>query len=116
MSLQALNKSPEERLPESRVQFYVAEIVLALSYLHQMGLMYRDLKVRRFCVLVVVAVACGGQCVGGVSFWLRGVRLACAVVSPLKHVHHCPSAERRRVVGCTSILQIDSLFLLLFPL
>jgi serine/threonine protein kinase len=44
---QALNKSPEERLPESRVQFYVAEIVLALSYLHQMGLMYRDLKVSR---------------------------------------------------------------------
>jgi serine/threonine protein kinase len=74
---QALNKSPEERLPESRVQFYVAEIVLALSYLHQMGLMYRDLKVRRCCVLVVVVVACGGQCVGGVSFWLRVPRFLC---------------------------------------
>lgn len=40
----ALNKSPDERLNEDRVRFYVAEIVLALSYLHQMGLMYRDLK------------------------------------------------------------------------
>lgn len=40
----ALNRSPEERLSEDRVQFYVAEMVLALSYLHQMGLMYRDLK------------------------------------------------------------------------
>lgn len=40
----ALNKAPEERLTEERVKFYVAEIVLALSYLHQMGLMYRDLK------------------------------------------------------------------------
>lgn len=40
----ALNKAPEERLNEDRVRFYVAEIVLALSYLHQMGLMYRDLK------------------------------------------------------------------------
>jgi hypothetical protein len=40
----ALNKSPEERLSEERVQFYVAEIVCALAYLHQMGLMYRDLK------------------------------------------------------------------------
>lgn len=40
----ALNKSPDERLNEERVRFYVAEIVLALSYLHQMGLMYRDLK------------------------------------------------------------------------
>mmetsp|Transcript_23941 Transcript_23941/g.39982 ORF Transcript_23941/g.39982 Transcript_23941/m.39982 type:complete len:673 (+) Transcript_23941:161-2179(+) len=40
----ALNRSPEERLSEERVRFYVAEMVLALSYLHQMGLMYRDLK------------------------------------------------------------------------
>jgi len=40
----ALNKSAEERLDEERVRFYVAEIVLALSYLHQRGLMYRDLK------------------------------------------------------------------------
>jgi serine/threonine protein kinase len=40
----ALNKSAEERLSEDRVRFYIAEMVLALSYLHQMGLMYRDLK------------------------------------------------------------------------
>lgn len=40
----ALNKSPDERLTEERVRFYVAEITLALAYLHQMGLMYRDLK------------------------------------------------------------------------
>jgi protein-serine/threonine kinase len=40
----ALNRAAEERLSEERVRFYVAEIVLALSYLHQMGLMYRDLK------------------------------------------------------------------------
>jgi serine/threonine protein kinase len=40
----ALNKSPDEKLSEDRTRFYVAEIVLALSYLHQLGLMYRDLK------------------------------------------------------------------------
>lgn len=40
----ALVRSPEERLCEDRVRFYAAEIVLAISYLHQMGLMYRDLK------------------------------------------------------------------------
>jgi len=40
----AINSSPEERLSEERVQFYVAEIVLALAHLHAMGLMYRDLK------------------------------------------------------------------------
>ena len=28
----------------ARVKFYSAEIVLALAHLHQMGLMYRDLK------------------------------------------------------------------------
>jgi serine/threonine protein kinase len=32
------------RMDEERVRFYTAEIVLALSYLHQMGLIYRDLK------------------------------------------------------------------------
>lgn len=40
----ALRKAPDERLPEDRVRFYAAEIVLALTHLHQMGLMYRDLK------------------------------------------------------------------------
>lgn len=41
---EALNRSPNESLNEQRVQFYAAEIVLALIHLHQMGLMYRDLK------------------------------------------------------------------------
>jgi len=40
----ALLNSPDEKLSEDRVQFYTAEIVLALAHLHQMGLMYRDLK------------------------------------------------------------------------
>jgi serine/threonine protein kinase len=40
----ALNNSPHFRLAESRAQFYTAEIVLALAYLHEIGLMYRDLK------------------------------------------------------------------------
>lgn len=36
--------APNMRLPEDRVRFYTAEIVLALAYLHQRGLIYRDLK------------------------------------------------------------------------
>jgi len=41
---QALNNAPQNRLPESRTQFYVAEVVLALAHMHSMGMMYRDLK------------------------------------------------------------------------
>lgn len=40
----SLTTSPQMRLSEERTRFYAAEIVLALSYLHQMGLIYRDLK------------------------------------------------------------------------
>lgn len=39
-----LNNSMNGRLPEDRVRFYLAEIILALAYLHQRGLIYRDLK------------------------------------------------------------------------
>ncbi len=37
--------APEGRLNAARVQFYTAEIILALVHLHDLGLMYRDLKV-----------------------------------------------------------------------
>lgn len=39
-----MRQEPDERLPETRVRFYAAEIVLALAYMHQRGLVYRDLK------------------------------------------------------------------------
>jgi RAC serine/threonine-protein kinase len=34
----------EERFPEPRARFYAAEIVLAISYVHSEGIIYRDLK------------------------------------------------------------------------
>jgi serine/threonine protein kinase len=40
----ALNNSPNFRFKENRAKFCAAEIVLALAYLHDIGLMYRDLK------------------------------------------------------------------------
>ena len=40
----AIKSSEQFRLSEERVRFYAAEMVLALSYMHQMGLVYRDLK------------------------------------------------------------------------
>ena len=42
---QAIKASPFNSLSEARVVFYAAECALALNYMHQLGLMYRDLKV-----------------------------------------------------------------------
>jgi len=41
---EAIDNSPENRLDERRVVFYGAEIALALAHLHDLHLMYRDLK------------------------------------------------------------------------
>lgn len=41
-----LNSQPKKRLKEAHVRFYVAEVLLALQYLHLLGYVYRDLKVR----------------------------------------------------------------------
>jgi serine/threonine protein kinase len=40
-----LNAQPKKRLKEAHVRFYVAEVLLALQYLHLLGFVYRDLKV-----------------------------------------------------------------------
>ncbi|KAL9642095.1 hypothetical protein ABK040_007101 [Willaertia magna] len=39
-----LKRQPGKCLPEATVAFYVAEILLALEYLHLLGFIYRDLK------------------------------------------------------------------------
>ena len=43
--LDALNNCENNQMNEERVRFYTAEIVLALSHIHKMGMIYRDLKV-----------------------------------------------------------------------
>lgn len=43
---EAIDTAPDGRIDAARVQFYTAEIILALVHLHDLGLMYRDLKVQ----------------------------------------------------------------------
>ncbi|XP_010539330.1 PREDICTED: serine/threonine-protein kinase D6PKL1-like [Tarenaya hassleriana] len=37
-------RQPGKRFPEQAAKFYVAEVLLALEYLHMLGIIYRDLK------------------------------------------------------------------------
>ncbi|KAL8057801.1 hypothetical protein ABFX02_04G207000 [Erythranthe guttata] len=37
-------RQPCKRFPDSAVRFYASEVVVALEYLHMMGIVYRDLK------------------------------------------------------------------------
>ncbi|GLT75414.1 hypothetical protein SLA2020_471440 [Shorea laevis] len=37
-------RQPFKRFPESAVRFYASEVVVALEYLHMLGIVYRDLK------------------------------------------------------------------------
>ncbi|KAJ8532258.1 hypothetical protein K7X08_012181 [Anisodus acutangulus] len=39
-----LRKQPGNRLPVEAVRFYAAEVLIALEYLHSLGIVYRDLK------------------------------------------------------------------------
>ena len=41
--------SRERVFTEDRTRFYGAEIILAIDYLHQLGVVYRDLKVHHIC-------------------------------------------------------------------
>ena len=56
--------SRERVFSEDRTRFYGAEIILGIQYLHQLGVVYRDLKVRQ-----VTCCASGFSVVSFLSRW-----------------------------------------------
>ncbi|KAL0460080.1 UNVERIFIED_CONTAM: protein kinase G11A [Sesamum latifolium] len=50
-------RQPCKRFPESAVRFYASEVVVALEYVHMMGIVYRDLKPEN----VLVRPSCGPE-------------------------------------------------------
>lgn len=50
--LDSLKSCKEQKMSEERVVFYAAEIVLALSHMHRLGFMYRDLKPENVLMMV----------------------------------------------------------------
>eukprot|EP00904_Undaria_pinnatifida_P007968 jgi/Undpi1/4300/HiC_scaffold_17.g07666.m1 len=46
----AIDESPDKRLDETRAKFYAAELVVGLIYVHEIGLIYRDLNTRNVMV------------------------------------------------------------------
>ena len=47
----SLDRCTDCKMSEDRVCFYAAEIVLALSHMHRIGMLYRDLKPRNVLLL-----------------------------------------------------------------
>ena len=41
---------------EEDVKFYLAELALALGHLHTLGIMYRDLKPEKYCIVFTVSL------------------------------------------------------------
>ncbi|CAM9360489.1 unnamed protein product, partial [Hapterophycus canaliculatus] len=68
----AIDSAPKKRLEEPRAKFYAAEIGLALMHLHDMGLMYRDLKPRNVMLgmdghIQLADMGGVGDCIGDMS-------------------------------------------------
>lgn len=51
----------EDVFGEERAKFYAAEITLAVGYMHDNGILYRDLKVVIFSLSIIVIFSTAGE-------------------------------------------------------
>ena len=90
-----VNQQPNKRLTEKQAQFYGAEVLVALEYLHSLGFLYRDLKPEN-----VLVRASGHVVLSDFDLAFQQSKDVRLNISPTKRKTFFSKRRRRRQVRC----------------
>mmetsp|Transcript_6088 Transcript_6088/g.7291 ORF Transcript_6088/g.7291 Transcript_6088/m.7291 type:complete len:154 (-) Transcript_6088:1021-1482(-) len=89
--------SVREMFEESEARFFVAEVVLAIEYIHSLNVIYRDMKPENILI---------GQGKKATTFYLIDFGLAKRYLCP-KTGTHIPFKENKGIIGTTKYLSLN---------